>query len=84
MDATRGAALLPLMIVGGIVMTVAVGLQYFLVFRSPAVVVGSTVVIGATAFFLTRWSQKSLAISIRYQLGLLSAESGTLYKEIDI
>ena len=64
-------------------MAVAVGLQYFLVFRSPAVVAAVTVVVGAAAYFLTRWSLEAFAASIRFHLGLLSAESGTFYKEID-
>ena len=83
-DATRGAVQMPLMIVGGIAVAAAVGLQYFLIFRSPAVVAAVTVVVGAAAYFLTRWSLEALAASIRFHLGLLSAESGTLYKEIDI
>jgi len=83
-DATRGATLLPMMIAGGTVMAVAVGLQYFFVFRSPAVVVAVTAVVGAAAYFLTRWSLEAFAASIRFHLGLLSAESGTLYKEIDV
>lgn len=83
-DATRGTTLLPLMMVGGIAMAVAVGLQYFLVFRSTAVVATVTVFLGAAAYFLTRWSLGAFAASIRFHLGLLSAESGTLYKEIGV
>jgi hypothetical protein len=83
-DATRGAVQLPLMIVGGMAMAVAVGLQYLLVFRSPAVVAAVTLVLGAAAYFLTRWSLEAFAASIRFHLGLVSAESGTLYKEIDV
>ena len=82
-DATRGAEMLPKMTVGGMAMAVAVGLQYFLVFRLPAVVLASTVALLAAAYILTRWSMEALAVSIRYSLGLLSGESGTLYKEID-
>jgi hypothetical protein len=48
------------------------------------IVVATTVVLGAAACILTRWSMQALADSIRWSLGLISAESGTLYKEVDI
>jgi hypothetical protein len=82
-DAAHANSLMPLMMMGGAVVAVVVALQHFLIFHSPAIVVGSTVVIGAAAYFLTRWSLESLAATIRYSLGLLSAESGTIYKEIE-
>lgn len=83
-DSTRGATLLPLMIMGGLAMAIAVGVQYFLVFRSPTTVATVTVVVGVAAYFLTRNSLRASEGSIRYSLGLLSAEPVTLYKEIDI
>lgn len=83
-DPRRGAMLLPLMFVGGVVMAIAVGLQYFFVFRSPATVAAVTAVAGVAAYFVTRPSLDALAGSMRYSLGQLSAESGTFYKEIDI
>jgi hypothetical protein len=83
-DATRGATLLPLIVLGGLAGALAVGLQYYFVFRSPATVVTVTVVVGVTAYFLTLSSLSALQGSIRYSLGLLSTESGTLYKEIDL
>jgi hypothetical protein len=83
-DATRGAEMLPIMAAGGMAMAIAVGVQFFLVFRSPVIVVATTVVLGAAACILTRWSMQALADSIRWSLGLISAESGTLYKEVDI
>jgi len=83
-DPRRGAMLLPLMFVGGVVMAIAVGLQYFFVFRSPATVAAVTAVAGVAAYFVTRPSLDALAGSMRYSLGQLSAKSGTFYKEIDI
>jgi hypothetical protein len=83
-DATRGAEMLPIMAAGGIAMAIAVGVQFFLVFRSPVIVVAATVLLGAAACILTRWSMQALADSIRWSLGLISAESGTLYKEVDM
>jgi hypothetical protein len=73
-----------MMIGGGIVMAIAVGVQYFLVFRSPALVLLTTAVAGVAAWFLTRSSLGAFEVSIRYHLGLLSAESGTLYQEIAV
>ena len=83
-DASRSAALLPAMILGGVVMAVAVAIQFFIVFRGPAMVASSTAVVGAVAYFLTRRSLAAFAASMRFHLGLLSAESGTLYKEINV
>ena len=82
-DLTRAASLLPLMMLFGVVTGVAVGLQYFFVFRSQLVVVVVTLVVAAAAYFFTRQSLDAFASSIRFNLGLLSVESGTLYQEID-
>jgi hypothetical protein len=83
-DTSRGAVMLPMMIGGGIVAAIAVGLQYLLVFRSPAIVIITTAVIAIAAWFLTRSSLGAFEVSIRYHLGMLSAESGTLYQEIAV
>jgi hypothetical protein len=83
-DPARGATLLPLMMATSMAMAGAVALQYFLVFRSPGVVVIVTVVLASAAYFLTRGSLDALETSIRHNLALLSAESGTLYREIDV
>ena len=82
-DASRGANMLPLMMLGGIGMAIAVGVQYFLVFRSPAIVAAATVALGAVAYFVTRRSIHAFAASIRYNLGLVSGEAAALYQEID-
>lgn len=82
-DASRGSVLLPLMILGAIVVAIAVGIQYFLVFRSPAIVAATTAAIATGAFLVTRASLGAFTISIRYNLGLASAEVGALFKEVD-
>jgi hypothetical protein len=74
---------MPLMFAGGVAIAIAVGLQYFLIFRSIAVVVAVTLAIAAGAWFVTRNSFGTFEISMRYNLGLLTAESKTLYVEID-
>jgi len=76
--------MLPMMIGGGIVAAIAVGLQCLLVFRSPAIVIMTTAVIAIAAWFLTRSSLGAFEVSIRYRLGMLSAESGTFYQEIAV
>jgi hypothetical protein len=83
-DALPGAVALPLLMLAALAMAFGVALQHFLVFRSPATVVAAAVVVGMSAFLLTRSSLGALERSIRYRLGLLSAESGTLYREIDM
>ena len=61
---------------------IAVGIQYLFVFRSPAIVMIATLLIGGGAWLLTRSSLQAFEQSIRYNLGLLSAESGSLYVEV--
>jgi hypothetical protein len=73
-----------MLIAGAIVMAMAVGLQYYFVFRSRAMVLFATLGVGALAWLLTRSSVAALAVSIRYHLGLASSESGSLYKEVDV
>lgn len=81
-DVTRGAVMMPMMVLSAIVMALAVGVQYFLLFRWPALVLAATVVVGAAAWVATRAGLAAFAATIRYSLGLISAESGTLYTEI--
>jgi len=83
-DPSRGAMLMPLMILGGLAMAAAVELQYFLVFRSTAIVAAATLVVGVAAYLLTKRSLRAFEESIRFHLGLLSMEAGTLYKEVDL
>jgi hypothetical protein len=84
MEPTRGLVMLPLMLLGGLVVAAAVGVQYFVLFRSPTAVLIAAGSLSAAAVFLTRSSLSAFESSIRYHLGLLSVESGTLYKEVDV
>ena len=68
---------------GVMIIAVAVALQYFLLFRSPLAVAMATVGIGAAAYAATRSSLGSLETTMRITLGLVSGESGSIYKEID-
>ena len=72
-DATRGVNLLLFVILGGLAAAIAVGLQYYFVFRSPGTVVMVTAVVGTAAFYLTRNSLTAFETSIRNHLALLSA-----------
>lgn len=83
-DATRGTAVLPLIILGGIGMAIAAGLQILLVFRSPAVTAAVAPVVAAAAYFLTRASLGALEDSIRRNLPLPSEGAATLFKEIPV
>ncbi|HEY3444214.1 MAG TPA: hypothetical protein VGK29_25915 [Paludibaculum sp.] len=83
-DAAHNPIQGPIMFMGGLAGSVAVALQYFLVFPSPWVVAMVTALVGAAAYFLTRGSITALEAAFRYHLGILSAESGALYREINI
>jgi hypothetical protein len=83
-DPSRQSVGLTLMLGGGIVASIAVGVQYWLVFRSPAGVAVSAAALGVAAYFATRASLSTLAVSMRYNLGLVSQEAGKLYKEIAV
>ena len=67
---------------GAMIIAVAVGLQYFLLFRSPLAVALATLGIGAAAYAATRSSLQSFEATMRFTLGLESGESGSIYKEI--
>jgi hypothetical protein len=79
----RGALMMPLMIAGGLAMAIAVAVQYLIFFRSPSTAAPATAAIAAGAAWLTSRSLAAYEGSIRYSLGLLSNESGVIYKEID-
>jgi hypothetical protein len=71
------------LVVGGMIIAAAVGIQHFLLFRSSLAVAIATVAIGASAYFATRSSLGSLETTMRFTLGLESGETGSIYKEID-
>jgi hypothetical protein len=83
-DPSRQSVGLTLILGGGILSAIAVGVQYLLIFRSPAVVAVTAAALGVAAYFATRASLSTLAVSMRYHLGLISEETGTLYKEIAV
>jgi hypothetical protein len=82
MNPAAGAALLPVMLIGGAAIAVAVLAQYALIFRSPAAVGAATAAIAAGAYFVTRSSLRAFEGSIRYNLSLISVETTALYKEV--
>lgn len=73
---------LPWILVGGLVTGVAVGVQHFFLFRSPAMVAAAALALGILAYALTRSSLRALEESIRFSLVTISGESGTIYKEV--
>lgn len=79
---SAGAAMLPMMIVGGIAMGVVVALQHFFLFRSPAIAALAAAVMGAAAWFLTRRNLVAFENSIHHELGLISAEVPSMFKEV--
>jgi hypothetical protein len=79
----RTVAELPLFLLAAVLISVAVGLQYFLLFRNAATVAAAAAMVGAAAWHLTRGSLEGFAESMRYSLGLVSGESATLFREID-
>lgn len=80
-DPLRSAGMIPVMFLGAFIGALAVGIQYLL-FRSEAAVLIAIPVVSSAAYFLTRSSLKAFEASMRYNLGLVSAESGTLYAEV--
>jgi len=82
-DPKHNAAMMPLMMVGGVVAAAAVGIQYFFVFRSEVIVAGVAVAAAVAAYVLTRSSLGALETAMRYSLASLAQESGRLYTEVD-
>ena len=83
-DPSRSASSFVVMMAGAVAMAIAVGLQYFLLFRWPALLAAVTVVLGAVAYFLARRSIAVFAVAIRHNLGIESGEAGKLYTEIAV
>ncbi len=80
----KQAMMLPLLIGGGLGIAIVVGLQYVLIFRSPVAALAATGIASATAWYLTKGSLKTLAVSIRYNLGLVSEETKGIYQEVEL
>lgn len=81
-ETTQNPYAIPIMLLGGGAIAVAVGLQYFLLFHSHAAVVGATLALALTASLVTRGSLGALETSMRFHLGLLSNETKAIYTEI--
>lgn len=82
-EPVRNDLMMPLMFVGGIVIAAIVALQHFVLFQSAALVIAAACVAAAGGYWATRHSLRTLAVSIRYRLGLLSTEAKQFYTEID-
>ncbi len=81
-DPQRNSLLFPTMIAGGIAMAIAVGLQYFFVFRSASIVAAAAIVAAAGAYVLTRSSLAAFETAIRFHLAEVAGEHGRLYQEV--
>ena len=75
--------IVPMMMRRGVAIAIAVGLQYFLIFRSPLAVLPATVGLLGCAWFLTRSSLEAFEAAIRFRLRMLSNESKGFYTEVD-
>lgn len=82
-DPSQGARQMLLSIVGMFVLVIAVVVQYFVIFRSRLIVAVAAVVIAVAAWIATRSSLRALERTMRFHLGLLKAESGRFYKEVE-
>jgi len=80
---SRGVYFMGIMMGGALAISIAVGLQYWLVFRSVWMVAAVTGGLLATAGVVTRASLAAFAVAMRFNLGLESAETGTIYTEIE-
>jgi len=80
---TRQNFLLPLMILGGMVMAIAVAVQYYVIFRYTIAVPAATVVFGIAAWLITRRSLDTVETNIRYDLNQISNEGRVMFSEIE-
>lgn len=82
LDPSRGYGLLGAMMAGGLVIAIAVALQYLLIFRSSGIVAITVLTLGVAAYFVTRASVGAFAASMQYHLSLASAAVGPFYSEV--
>jgi hypothetical protein len=82
-DPARGAAMMLMLMVGAAIIGIAIAVQHFFLFPSLMRVAIATAAASVAAYCLTRSGLKTFEISIRHNLGLVSAESGKLYVEVD-
>ena len=83
-DPSRGAAMLPVAMAGGVAVAIAVGLQYFLLFRSEALVAAAAAACGALAFLAARRSIRAFGMAIRHNLDLASGAAAGIYREVGV
>jgi hypothetical protein len=84
MDTSVQALTLPLLLGCGLAAGIAVAAQYYLIFRSPFIVGGAVVLLAIAAHIGTKASLSNLAVAMRYHLGLMSAETKAIYREIAV
>jgi hypothetical protein len=80
---SRGVYFMGIMMLGGLCMAIAVGVQYVLLFRSLLAVLLASAALAGAAWAVTRSSLGSFAVSMRYNLGLASTEIGSMFREVD-
>ena len=80
---SQGVYFMGIMMGGALAIGIAVGIQYFLIFRSPLAVLAAAAAIAGIAHLVTRSSLDAFTTAMRYNLGLMSEESGTIYKEVN-
>ncbi len=81
-DSRSGAAMLPMVLAGFVLSGLLVGLQHFLLFRSPSLALGATAALAAAAWLLTGPALSGFEAAMRYNLSVLGVESGRLYTEV--
>jgi hypothetical protein len=82
-EVSQSATLIPMMVIGGLGAALAVALQHFFLFHSPASALAATAIVAAGAYILTCSSLRSVSSSMRFTLGMVTGESSFLYKPID-
>jgi hypothetical protein len=82
-DGLGNPYMMVILLVGGLVVSVAVGLQYLLIFRSLTMVLVATAILSVAAWLAARSSLDTFEVSIRFHLGLLSNESKGIYTEVN-
>jgi len=82
-DPKRAAVGLPVLLLGMVVVGIAVGLQYFLVFRSPIAVGATTIVLAAAGVIAGRASIDAIGEQMKNQIAQEVGESGQLYLEVE-
>jgi len=82
-DGLQNPSMMGILFAGGLAVGIAVALQYFLIFRSVALVAAVTAALAAAAWLIARSSLGSFEISIRFHLGLLTNETKGIYTEVN-